>query len=47
MAAIAQVIPQAETHWSEIDGHYSLPITHAELIIVAALQKEVPVVKRV
>lgn len=39
---IAELIPQAETHWSEIDGHYSLPITHAEQIITAALQKEVP-----
>jgi len=43
---IAQLIPRAETHWSEIDGHYSLPITHAEQIITAALQKEVPVVAR-
>ena len=39
---ISQLIAHAETHWSEIDGHYSLPITHAEQIIVAALQKDVP-----
>lgn len=38
---IATLIPQAETHWSELDGHYSLPITHAEQIIAAALQKDV------
>jgi pimeloyl-ACP methyl ester carboxylesterase len=38
---IAQLIPQAETHWSELDGHYSLPITHAEQILTAALQKAV------
>ncbi|MCX6849105.1 MAG: hypothetical protein NTY98_09320 [Verrucomicrobia bacterium] len=44
---MAQFIPQAETHWSEIDVHYSRPITHAQEIIVAALQKEVPVVSRV
>lgn len=37
---ISELIPQAETRWSEIDGHYSLPITHAEKIILAALQKE-------
>jgi len=43
---IAQLIPRAETHWSEIDGHYSLPITHSEQIIAAALQKEVPMVAR-
>jgi pimeloyl-ACP methyl ester carboxylesterase len=43
---IAQLIPQAETHWSEIDGHYSLPITHSEQIIAAALQKEMPEVVR-
>ena len=39
---IAELIPQADTHWSEIDGHYSLPITHAEQIIAAAVQKVVP-----
>jgi pimeloyl-ACP methyl ester carboxylesterase len=39
---IAELIPQAETRWSDIDGHYSLPITHAEQIITAALQKNVP-----
>ncbi|MCB1279776.1 alpha/beta hydrolase [Prosthecobacter sp.] len=39
---IAELIPQAETHWSEIDGHYSLPITHAEQIITAAMQKAEP-----
>ncbi|MDI1311231.1 alpha/beta hydrolase [Prosthecobacter sp.] len=39
---VAELIAQAETHWSEIDGHYSLPITHSEQIITAALQKEAP-----
>lgn len=36
---IASLIPVASTFWSEIDGHYSLPITHAEQILAAALQK--------
>ena len=44
---ISQLIPHAETQWSEVDGHYSLPITHAEQIITAALHKEVPVLNRV
>ena len=43
---ISQLIPHAETQWSEIDGHYSLPITHAEQIITAALHQEVPVLSR-
>jgi len=36
---IASLIPAATTVWSEIDGHYSLPITHAEQILAAALRK--------
>ena len=36
---IAALIPVATSVWSEIDGHYSLPITHAEQILAAALQK--------
>lgn len=44
---ISQLIPQAESRWSEIDGHYSLPITHAEQIITTAMQKEMPVGNRV
>ena len=43
---ISQLIPHAGTQWSEIDGHYSLPITHAEQIITAALHQEVPVLSR-
>ncbi len=34
---LAELIPQAITHWSETDGHYSLPITHAEQILTTAL----------
>lgn len=36
---IASLIPAASTVWSEIDGHYSMPITHAEEVLDAALQK--------
>jgi len=36
---IASLTPSATTHWSDIDGHYSLPITHAEQILSFALQK--------
>lgn len=36
---IASLLPDASTFWSEIDGHYSMPITHAEQILAAALQK--------
>ena len=43
---IASLIPRTETHWSEIDGHYSLPITHAEQIVIAALQQDVPAIAR-
>jgi pimeloyl-ACP methyl ester carboxylesterase len=39
---LAALIPQAVTHWSEIDGHYSLPITHAEAILTTAMQKPTP-----
>lgn len=35
---IASLIPAATTRWSEIDGHYSLPITHAEQILLAAVR---------
>ncbi len=40
---LAALIPRATTHFSDIDGHYSLPITHAEKIIRSALQKTPPV----
>ena len=30
---LASLIPSSTTHWSEIDGHYSLPITHAEAVL--------------
>jgi pimeloyl-ACP methyl ester carboxylesterase len=36
---IASLIPAATTQWSDIDGHYSMPITHAEQVLAAALQK--------
>ena len=36
---LASLIPAATSVLSDIDGHYSLPVTHAEQIIVAALQK--------
>lgn len=36
---IASLIPAATTFWSEIDGHYSMPITHADQILSAALDK--------
>jgi pimeloyl-ACP methyl ester carboxylesterase len=36
---IASLIPAATKVWSDIDGHYSLPITHAEQILASALQK--------
>lgn len=44
---MALLILQAETLCAEIDVHDSRPITHAEEIIVAALQKDVLVVKAV
>lgn len=34
---IASLIPVANTQWSEIDGHYSLPITHAEQVLANAV----------
>lgn len=40
---IASLIPEATTEWSDIDGHYSMPITHAERILTTALRKDVPV----
>jgi pimeloyl-ACP methyl ester carboxylesterase len=36
---LAAIIPHAVTHFSEHDGHYSLPVTHAEQIIMTAMQK--------
>ncbi len=36
---IASLIPVASTRWSEIDGHYSLPITHAEQVLANAVRK--------
>lgn len=36
---IASLIPAATTQWSDIDGHYSMPITHAEQVLAAAVQK--------
>ncbi|MDZ4404931.1 alpha/beta hydrolase [Prosthecobacter sp.] len=40
---IASLIPEATTEWSDIDGHYSMPITHAERILTTALRKETSV----
>jgi len=37
---LAGLMPQAITHWSEMDGHYSLPITHAEQVLTTALHNE-------
>lgn len=34
---IAALMPHATTHWLENEGHYSLPITHAERIVKHAL----------
>lgn len=36
---LASLIPHAVTHFSEHDGHYSMPVTHAEQIITTAMQK--------
>jgi pimeloyl-ACP methyl ester carboxylesterase len=36
---LASLIPHAVTHFSEHDGHYSMPVTHAEQVITTALQK--------
>lgn len=38
---LASLLPHATTHWSEIDGHYSLPITHADAIVATATQNKV------
>ncbi len=35
---IASLISSATTTWSEMDGHYSMPITHAEQILLTAIQ---------
>jgi pimeloyl-ACP methyl ester carboxylesterase len=35
---IASLIPAATTRWSESDGHYSMPITHAEQVLISAIQ---------
>lgn len=32
---LASLLPHATTHWSEKDGHYSLPVTHAEAVLDA------------
>lgn len=37
---LASLIPHAVTHFSEHDGHYSLPVTHAEQVITTAMQKD-------
>lgn len=39
---LASLIPHATTFFSEHDGHYSLPVTHAEQVILAAMQKTPP-----
>jgi pimeloyl-ACP methyl ester carboxylesterase len=39
---LASLIPHAITHFSEHDGHYSLPVTHAEQIIATAMHKATP-----
>jgi len=36
---LASLIPHAVTHFSEHDGHYSMPVTHAEQILTTAMQK--------
>ena len=36
---LASLIPHAVAHFSEHDGHYSLPVTHAEQILTTAMQK--------
>jgi pimeloyl-ACP methyl ester carboxylesterase len=36
---LASLLPRSTVHWSEIDGHYSMPVTHAEQIITTAMQK--------
>ncbi|MCB1209406.1 MAG: alpha/beta hydrolase [Verrucomicrobiales bacterium] len=34
---LASLMPHATTHWTERDGHYSLPITHLREIVETAL----------
>lgn len=36
---LASLIPHASAFFSEDDGHYSLPVTHAEQVILTAMQK--------
>lgn len=36
---LADLMPHTTTHWLENEGHYSLPITHAESIVKNALGK--------
>jgi pimeloyl-ACP methyl ester carboxylesterase len=36
---LASLLPHATARFSEHDGHYSLPVTHAERIITTAMQK--------
>ena len=40
---IASLIPVSTQEWSEIDGHYSLPITHAEPVLRKAVGADAPV----
>jgi hypothetical protein len=37
---ISALMPHTTTHWFEHEGHYSLPIKHAEQIVKHALGKE-------
>ncbi len=37
---LAELMPQVTTHWLENEGHYSLPITHAERIVKHALGRD-------
>ncbi|MBL9132923.1 MAG: alpha/beta hydrolase [Verrucomicrobiaceae bacterium] len=36
---LATLLPHATAHWSDIDGHYSMPVTHAEQIITTLMKK--------
>lgn len=37
---IVSLVASANPQWSEIDGHYSLPITHAEKVLATAVRAE-------
>lgn len=39
---IASLIPVSTQEWSDIDGHYSLPITHAEQVLRKAVRADAP-----